>query len=137
MSKQLIKGKAKEHEFASLFPSEDVVFANEHEDKYEHWDLSIKGIGKIDVKGIKVKDENIHFIETISRSGKPGWVFGKADIIAFETINYWILVERKKITDLIKRKSFKAISTENGEILVVPTLTLCFLSLGMLHKTKD
>ena len=89
-----------------------IVHATENEDKYEHWDIKIvynNAEVKFDVKAMKRKnradsqpDPEIQWIELKGITGHDGWVNGKADYIAFEQLNDWIIVRRDSLTTLIK-----------------------------------
>ena len=105
--KEFIIGGLKEDEFAKLFTG--VSRSTEDQDIYEHWDLSIKA--KIDVKSLKKQsrediryDENFHWIELINVNGKRSWLYGDADYFAFETKDYWIVVEKMRLQKFIEDK---------------------------------
>lgn len=60
----------------------------------------------IDVKSMKksnrkdaTPDDQIHWIELQNVRGNPGWIYGKADFIAFELMNSWLIISRKKLID--------------------------------------
>lgn len=44
-------------------------------------------------------DDQIHWIELQNVRGNPGWIYGKADFIAFELMNSWLIISRKKLID--------------------------------------
>lgn len=74
----------------------------------EHWDIEFKGV-KYDVKGakkIKRSDPEVnyryHWVELKNVSGKPGWLYGKADFFAFELERYWCLVAREALERFVK-----------------------------------
>lgn len=91
-----------ERDFAELF--EEAQVASFSQDVHEHWDLSISGL-RVDVKGVKrvnrqgKKDDRFHWLEFKNVRGNKGWLYGKADIIAFECNDYWILVDRLTLVD--------------------------------------
>ena len=81
--------------------------ATKHEDITLHVDMwatpksindnsAVKRFG-IDVKGIKFSDENRIIVELKNPVGNIGWLFGKQSFIAFETEDYFILVQRDKL----------------------------------------
>ena len=92
----------------------DPVWATREEDMFEHWD--VKGILdnellKFDVKGMKKKNrwdnklqDDIAWVEGTNVRGKPGWVKGKADYIVFERLDYWLLVWREDLLNLVNLK---------------------------------
>lgn len=105
----LKRGKQVEADFSRLF--NEAISASKEEDIKEHWDVQISA--KIDVKGLKKKnrsdvqeDENFHWVELSNVNGgkRTGSLYGKADFLAFETLDYWILVETKKLQDFIESK---------------------------------
>ena len=79
------------------------IVATKDQDIFEHWDR--KFIGKngkeifIDIKSIKFNDENYNLIEFRNNRGNDGWIFGKADYIAFETNNSFLVVDRIKLKE--------------------------------------
>ncbi|MBR6516117.1 MAG: hypothetical protein IKT40_04605 [Bacilli bacterium] len=81
-----------------------------NEDMFDHidfwWDSPRKGRIGVDVKGIKkhnrkdkIVDDSIHWIEMKNVRGNKGWVYGKAEYIAFRTLTKILFV---KLTDLQK-----------------------------------
>lgn len=57
----------------------------------------------IDVKGIKRNsrneelDDSIHWLEFQNVVGKKGWLYGKAEMFAFETNKSWLLIGKNKL----------------------------------------
>lgn len=106
-NKEFIIGKLTEAEFANLFTN--VTPSTKEQDMYEHWDLKLTT--KIDVKAIKkenrydtVYNENFHWVEIKNVHGKLSWLYGEADFFAFETEDYWILVDKLKLQEFMKIK---------------------------------
>lgn len=106
-NKEFTIGKLKEADFAKLFTG--VTASSKKEDMYEHWDLKIET--KIDVKSLKKQaredimyNENFHWIELKNVRGKLSWLYGDADYFAFETEDYWVVVEKKALQDFIESK---------------------------------
>lgn len=110
-------GLAKEDSFAKLLVDTfggETKHASKEDDMYNHLDIIWTFNGKdysFDVKGLKKHnqkdintDDSIHWIEIQNVRGNKGWIFGKADYIAFETNNDWLIIERKSIIDWIDRK---------------------------------
>ena len=106
----LKKGKEAEYLLCELFQIfGETKMSSENEDIYEHWDFSFTI--KVDVKTMKKLNRNdedynedIHWIELRNVHGNKGWVHGKAQVIAFETKETWILVERPKLIELLDSK---------------------------------
>lgn len=68
------------------------------------WDSPKKGRIPMDAKGIKKNsrtdksfDDSIHWLELQNVNGKPGWLYGKAEYIAFRTSTRIIFVKREKL----------------------------------------
>lgn len=104
--KKVIDGRKAEKRFASLFP--ESKFSTLEEDRYDHWDVEIfynDVYQKVDVKGLRLKNDKPNeftsYIELRNVLGKKGWLYGKADLFAFETINYWIIVDKIKLQEFI------------------------------------
>jgi len=80
----------------------------------EHWDYLIEKeneLFKVEVKSQKRinrgdKDEQTQFtwVELRNVRGKVGWLFGKADLIAFEKEKSFILVKRLELLALVNKK---------------------------------
>lgn len=148
-NKEFTLGKISELEFSKLFNGVNV--ADKNSDMYEHWDLSIET--KIDVKSIKKQsredltyNENFHWVEIKNVNGDNGWLYGLADYFAFETDDYWIIVEKGRLQDFIDKKCDKNIGKtkdpycffsrkDRKDIIVkVKTLDLVFISSKLLTK---
>lgn len=82
--------------------------ASEKEDMFDHidfwWNSPRKGKIGIDVKGIKKNkrtdekyDDSMHWLELQNVNGGEGWLFGKAEYIAFRTMARIIFVKRDKL----------------------------------------
>ena len=150
LNSYLEEGKNKEIKFAELFNLYDL--SNKLQDLYEHWDVKING-KKFDIKGLKKTkrsdsdtNENIHWIEIKGITGKLGWLYGDADYFAFETLDYWIIVDKTKLQDYIKTNTIKEY-TEHPTInklyqrknrldilTIIKTLDLCYISDSILKK---
>ena len=93
----------------------DITRASKEEDMYKHidfwWNSPKKGKIGIDVKGIKKNnrndnnyDDSIHWLELTNVNGKSGWLYGKADYIAFRTNSSIIFCKRQKLLNFILSK---------------------------------
>ena len=108
-SKKFLKGKSIEKEFSEILVSEGYIVeeSTKHEDITLHVDLwATTKDGKkfgIDVKGIKFNDENRIIIELKNPVGNIGWIFGQQSFIAFETEDYFVLVQRDKLLVLMSK----------------------------------
>lgn len=85
--------------------------ANSYQDKREHWDYKLQKKDTtylVDVKSIKRIDSNgelddsLILIESKNVNGNPGWLFGKADYIAFQVKEGFLMVEREKLYQLTR-----------------------------------
>ena len=101
------QGKSVEAKFASILSG--AVFATREQDMHEHWDVMDEMGVKYDVKGMKKyrrsddkPTDRLHWIELRNVNGKNGWLYGDADIIAFETRKWWILVEREDLVQFVE-----------------------------------
>lgn len=151
IQKFLKKGKSVEQEFAKLFRSTEPSSITE--DIEEHWDILIKY--KIDVKGLKKVrrndsevNENIHWVEIKSVIGLHGWLYSNlTDYFAFESENYWIIVEKIKLQEFIAEKCKNKEYSEFPQlyklyrragrkdvITLVKTIDLIYISEVMLKK---
>lgn len=146
----LKEGKEKEVMFADLFSSYSL--SDKNTDIIEHYDLTI-GNTRIDVKGLKKVNrwdnevnENIHWIEIKGITGHLGWLYGEADYFAFETFDYWILVSKIKLQELIKTRTIKKWVKEKelyklyqrpnkqDVITLVKTIDLCSIAESIINK---
>jgi len=150
----LTKGKEKEKLFGSLFNK--TTFSDEKTDINEHWDLKIEY--KVDVKSLKkinrtdvYTNEFYHFIELKNVHGKLGWLYGEADFFSFETNQYWIIVSKESLQNLVKEKVTKILVNNTDEALyclysrdgrsdvitLVKTLDLMFIATEVIEKVAD
>lgn len=125
--------------------------STEQEDITEHWDISTKI--KFDVKGLKKTkrsdvepNENIHWLEIKNVNGNLGWVYGEADYFVFETIDYWVIVEKNDLQKFIKDRVekdwastatlYKLYSRKDRDdvITLVKTMDLMYLSSSIITK---
>lgn len=73
------------------------------EDISEHWDVLAIIDGqekKVDVKSRSSHPHGV-YIELLNVAGKPGWLFGDADYIAFEHEDGFFLLDRYKLIELV------------------------------------
>lgn len=140
--------------FASMF--NNIVASTEEEDIKEHWDVKLEI--KVDVKSLKrinrvdiETNEFYHFIELKNVHGKLGWLYGNADYFAFETNQYWVIVNKEVLQRFIAMKVAKKKVTSVDEslyclytrdkrkdvITMVKTIDLMVLATEILEKTKD
>ena len=121
----------------------DYFLSTPEQDMREHWDVAIK----YDVKSIpsdpSMKD--LRWVEIINVRGDDGWIRGKADYIAFEHGQYWIVVKRDTLDKWVtSHLTNKIVSQDewrrNPEpynlygragrqdlITLVPVMDLCYL----------
>lgn len=88
------------------------VIKGSNEDDISHTDFIIKSKGRewrVDVKSHhSVRgDESLVWVELKNVIGNAGWLFGSADIIAFETRDSFMLIERAKLAELVRRNVIK------------------------------
>lgn len=84
-------------------------------DKFDHidfwWDSPKKGKIGIDAKGMKKNnrrdnyyDDTIQWLELKGVTGYPGWLYGKAEYIAFRTKTSVIYAKREKLARFAEEK---------------------------------
>lgn len=106
-------GKGVEEIFSRSFavhlgiPADAIQKATEQEDRYDHYDLHYAGM-KIDVKGLRklYRDDpepspEFHWIEFRNVQGRQGWLYGQADIFAFELELSFLCVRREILQEFI------------------------------------
>lgn len=110
-------GRKKEQEFAELLTNNFgglISLPSKEDDMYNHIDIIWtynNQVIKFDVKSAKknsrsdnLPNYDINWIELQNVRGNLGWVFGKADYIAFEGLHDWVIVKRVKLIELINCK---------------------------------
>ena len=146
-------GEKAEQRFASILPNP--IFATTDQNIFEHWDVA-NGDVKYDVKGMKkfrrsdpTPTDRIHYVELKNVNGKSGWLYGKADYIAFETRAYWVIVSRQMLQEFIEHHSpmetskepqiYKLYKRSGREDLmtVVPSIDLIAIADRMVRKIVD
>jgi hypothetical protein len=124
---QKMKRNKAEEEFALLLA--DLEWSGFKQDLYDHWD--VKGVltgattesYRYDVKGMRRNsragtiDPDITWIESKNTRGQPGWVHGKADYIAFEQPNIWVIVGRELLLDFMRKKIDPTFVDDVGDAL--------------------
>jgi len=145
----LSKGKMVERAFSKVLSN--YKDSTEEQDINEHWDVSTDI--KFDIKGLKKTkrsdenpNENIHWLEIKNVNGDSGWVYGKADYFVFETIDYWIIVDKSDLQEFIKKKIQKEWVTtatlyklyrrkdRKDVITLVKTIDLMYLASSIVDK---
>jgi hypothetical protein len=105
-----------------------VVPAPRDADIREHWDFELNKDGrklKVEVKALKRsarRDDQMNeewvWIEFRNVRGEIGWLFGKADWIAFETEASFVIVKRLDLYELVRKivdRTTKAETTEEAK----------------------
>ena len=111
------------------------------EDVYDHidfwWDSPRKGIIGIDVKGLNKSsrkdnsfDNTIHWLELKNVKGEDGWLKGKAEYIAFRTLDDIIFVKREKLLSF-------ALECIKGKEVVYNTPKECYVPYKRLKYGRD
>ena len=146
------QGKSVEREFAAILTNP--IFATKEQDMHEHWDVEDAMAVKYDVKGMKKyrrsddkPTDRLHWIELRNVNGKNGWLYGDADIIAFETRKWWLLVERKDLVQFVEGIIWGEETTEKPEpyklyqregrqdlLTILPTVDLLSIASQVLVK---
>ncbi len=115
----LSKGENAERSFEqlALLNGYNITPATPQQERFEHWDFRItkdsgcnltvevkskKAFPILDEKGEKTFD--FVLLELLGITGKDGWLYGKANIIAFEWSNGFYLVPRTTLIQLVDSK---------------------------------
>lgn len=84
--------------------------SSKDEDIYEHWDFKVNN-SLVDVKGLKKisrSDNDFNhdetWIEFQNVRGNKGWIKGKADFIAFERMDYFLITRRIDLLEWCRSK---------------------------------
>lgn len=86
-----------------------IHFADAYQNMREHWDVSVDDL-RIDVKAYRrtsragAYTHSLFVFELQNVSGKEGWGLGKADAIAYEMQDSWLIVDRVSMADFIVKK---------------------------------
>jgi hypothetical protein len=111
----VMQGTRAEQRFADICEARGlrIRMATKYENMVRHFDfvvtLKTGETRKIDVKAIKAPkrgerpDADILFVETRGVSGRTGWVFGDADLIAFEQPKGFFMVPRQALVKRVQR----------------------------------
>ena len=82
-----------------------VLKSDNSSDMHEHWDFKVND-SLVDVKGLKRVSRNdnsysthLTWVEFVNVRGNKGWLQCCADYIAFEQINYFLIVSRQDLLD--------------------------------------
>lgn len=145
--------KKVEEQFASTINHlGEIREASKEEDMVEHWDINLSL--RFDVKAIKKvnrfddkPNENIHWVEIKNVNGDKGWLYGEAEYFAFETEDYWVIVEKVKLQEFVAEKYkdkersttptlYKLYKREGRKdvITLVKTLDLVYVSEKIIKK---
>jgi hypothetical protein len=105
------QGKIIEKQFAEHL--KDVKWATREQDMFEHWDMEgklEKETYKFDVKDMKkfnrsddkVQDE-MALVELKNVRGNDGWMHGKADLVVFKRIDYFLATKRSSLLEWVEK----------------------------------
>jgi len=99
----------------------EVSPSSKEQDINEHWDVKLEV--KFDVKAIKKtqrKDlgtnDNIHWVELINVRGDKGWLYGEAEYFSFEIDDYWVVVTKEQLQELISEKCASKETTDTPQL---------------------
>jgi hypothetical protein len=111
-----LQGESAESLFADLAKKHGfkVTPANSYQERIEHWDFLLtkeKNL-RVEVKSLKTfavlhngrMTRNYLLVEFAGVSGQRGWVYGKADFIAYELKDYFLLVSREYLLAVACKK---------------------------------
>jgi len=121
----------------------DCIWSTREQDILEHWDMKgvlfdvTNQVFKFDVKGIKRDTRQGNFnpkivwAEAVNVHGNKGWLYGKADFIAFEKPKQFVIVDRVKLLQFMRKK----IEENNNEEVTQPHAAL--YRIYQRHERKD
>lgn len=123
-----VGGIASEDRFIELAEKEGYrcYKANRDENMREHWDVcmvkeinGVKVFERVDIKGNKDShNEGYTWIELQNVRGDTGWLYSEyMDIIAFEKTEYFELIRRTDLVEVIEENIRKA-EIEDGESII-------------------
>ncbi len=145
-------GQRAEQRFAQLLIKPE--FSTPEQDMTEHWDVMDVNGRRYDVKAMKKwkradpePTDRMHYVELRNVNGELGWLYGEADYIAFETRQYWLVVNRRFLMAFIEGATEKnersdkptvyKLYQRNGRkdlMTVVPTVDLLAISEEIIKK---
>lgn len=108
------RGKQFEKELMYIFQRKgyETQESNEIEDKYKHIDFHAKGkdgeFYGVDAKAMKSIDygstvqDTFTYVEWLNVRGNKGWLYGEAEVIAFERLTDVILIRRLDLLDFCR-----------------------------------
>lgn len=90
----------------------EIVDSSEFEDIHQHIDFKIIRTFNIDVKSLRKvsrtdsnTQEDFHYLEILNVKGEKGSIYSpQTTHFIFETFDSWLVVEKEKIQELIKKK---------------------------------
>jgi hypothetical protein len=103
-------GTAAEQRFFDICKKRKYVIrpATQKENIVSHFDFIVQG-KRVEVKSMKAPrrgqapDPNIIYLELRNVEGGDGWLYGRADFIAFEQERGFLIVSRKELVQLVDR----------------------------------
>ena len=111
------QGQSAEAEFLALASSHGYAVRNAtpHEDRTKHFDFVLLKDGKalkVEVKSKKSfciwhkeqRTKNFFLVEFTGVAGYAGWLYGEADLVAFQEENGFYLVPRKTLVEIAEAK---------------------------------
>lgn len=110
-----------------------VAPAPKEADIHEHWDFEIRKDGytrKVEVKAMKRENRNDEtlnpewvWIEFRNVRGEVGWLFGKANWIAFETADSFLIIDRHDLYQHVRRAVDREAKVESAREAKYKTYT--------------
>jgi len=112
ISRQL--GQTAEDQFYNYYKSagKRIRTATKFENHKKHYDFvtfeeRLRKYIRVEVKSMKARkrgqepDPTIAYLEVHNIDGYPGWVYGQADAIAFQTPTGFLIVNRKRLVEIV------------------------------------
>lgn len=112
------QGQAAENVFFDLAASKGyrVQLADRYQETREHWDCRLTKDGSpsltVEIKSQKSfsifhngkRTKDFFLVEFVGVAGHAGWLYGKANLVAFEVENGFYLVPRKTLVEIAEAK---------------------------------
>lgn len=109
--KSIDQGSKAETRFATIATKKgyETAKSSKQVDMQAHWDFRITKANyskRVEVKALKhvndVLTDDLIYVELQNCGGGRGWLYAEADIMAFEMVGYFLLVQREELKTLVE-----------------------------------
>jgi hypothetical protein len=111
MASSRMEGNLCESRFAAIFPG--IKPSTREENIFKHIDFFLPDGKSVDVKGKNKPDEI--WVEILNVKGNKGWLYGDADLIAFEMVEMggFVMVDTSELRDFVAANITKEFTTKH------------------------